>query len=137
MNIYSLCDWTCLNVMCVYSIPWWSNPKIFLSVLFDFGSDFCYSCFKSFSQNVKFSVLKNLVFGCFATHFTSGCTPIQVVKWFEKISISSQFLAVISRLIRKCFATQIWPLKVCLVHLHISRVACEMCKKSVSKGSNW
>ena len=50
----SFCDFPCLNVMCVCSIPWWSNPKRFLSVLFVLGSDFCYSCFKSFSQNVNF-----------------------------------------------------------------------------------
>ena len=31
----------------------------------------------------------------------------------------------VSRLIRKCFATQTWPVKLCPMHLHISRVTHE------------
>ena len=99
--LFDLCDCTCLNVICVCSIPCWSNPKIFLSVLFVFGNDFCHSCFESFSQKVKIFVLKNLVFGSFVTHFISGCNLIQVAKWFEEISISSQIQA-------ECFATGSW-----------------------------
>ena len=55
------------------------KPKIFLSVFF------FYSCFECFSQKAKIFVLKNLVIGNFATHFTSGCSPIQVVRWNGKI----------------------------------------------------
>ena len=46
-----LCDGTCSSVIihvqmwCVCSSTWWSNPKIFLSVLFVFESDFILSCF--------------------------------------------------------------------------------------------
>ena len=67
-----LCDCTCLNVMCVYSIAWWSNPKRFLSILFVSGSDFCLFGCESFSQNVKFFVLKKFVFSHFTTTFASG-----------------------------------------------------------------
>ena len=132
--------------MCVCSILCWSNPKIFLSVLFVFGSDFCQSCFESFSQKVKIFVLNNLVVGSFATHFASGCNLIQVVKWFEEISIYSQIQT-------KSFATHSRVLRdLDLIHKILpcafahfvsnSRVACEsltreMCEKSVLKGSNW
>ena len=55
----------------------------------------------------------------------------------RKFQFLHKFRQRVSWLRCKCFTTQIWPMKVCLVHLHISRVACEMCKKSVSKGSIW
>ena len=78
------CDVCMLNCLLI-------KPKnIFLSVLFVFGSDFCHFCFKVF---LKIFVQKNLLFGSFAIHFASGCTPIQVVKRFEEISISSQIQA--------------------------------------------
>ena len=41
-HLFQLCDCTCLNVMCVCLIGWWSNPKRFLSILFVSGSDFCH-----------------------------------------------------------------------------------------------
>ena len=47
--LFHLCDCTCLNVMCVCSIAWWSNPKRFKSILFVFWSDFCHFwCWKFF-----------------------------------------------------------------------------------------
>ena len=48
------------------------TQKRFLSILFVSGSDFCHFGFESFSQNVKFFVLKNFMFGHFATAFASG-----------------------------------------------------------------
>ena len=51
------------------------KPKIFISVLFVFGSDFCHSCFESFSQKAKNFMLKNFVFGNFMTHFRVDVVP--------------------------------------------------------------
>ena len=38
--LFHLCDCTCSNVIRIYSIAWWSNPKRFLNVLFVFESVF-------------------------------------------------------------------------------------------------
>ena len=44
-NVYLICVIVYVQMWCVYSITCWSNPKIFLSVLYVFESDFILFCF--------------------------------------------------------------------------------------------
>ena len=46
-------------------------------------------------------------------------------KQLRKFQFLNKFRQRVSRLIRKCFATQTWPVKLCPMHLHISRVTHE------------
>ena len=44
-NAYLICVIVNVHMWCVCSITCWSNPKIFLSILYVFLSDFILSCF--------------------------------------------------------------------------------------------
>ena len=88
--LFHLCDCTYLNVMCVCSIAWWSNPKRFLSILFVSGSDFCLFGCESFSQNVKFFLLKNFMFSHFATPFCEWFQVTRFFRYFNFLKISSR-----------------------------------------------
>ena len=44
-NAYLICEIVHVQMWCVCSSTCWSNPKIFLSVLYVFESDFILSCF--------------------------------------------------------------------------------------------
>ena len=44
-NVYLICVIVHVQMWCVCSITCWSNPKIFLSILYVFESNFILSCF--------------------------------------------------------------------------------------------
>ena len=80
------CDVCMLNRLLI-------KPKRFFSVFFVFESDFYHLCVLKVFSKSQFFVLKNLVFGSFATHLVSGVSPIKVMRWNEKISFPSQIQA--------------------------------------------
>ena len=111
------CDMCMLNYLLI-------KLKIFFSVLFVFEVNTITLVLKSFSQKAKFFLLKNLVFGNFAT---------QLASWNEEISISSQNQA-------KSFVTQQQVLhesdmtcEISLVHLHISQLHSQVAHESLTR----
>ena len=82
----------CSNVICVYSIAWWLNPKRFLSVLFVFESVFVYHlCFESFSKKLICFVEK-LLKKHFCEYVASKVSCTLVAKMRKWIFISSKIL---------------------------------------------
>ena len=64
MNAYSICVIICVQMWCVYLIAWWSNPKIFLSILKVF---LCFCMFRVFPNYPFHFLLKNSFRGIFTS----------------------------------------------------------------------
>ena len=65
MNAYSICVIVHVQMWCAYSISWWSNTKIFLSILYVFENVFMFLCVQSFSKLSIFFLVEKL----FQKHF--------------------------------------------------------------------
>ena len=106
MNVYSICVIVHVQMWCAYSISWWSNTKIFLSVLYVFENVFMFLCVQSFSKLSIFFWLKN----SFRSIFMSMNLPMKMRKQFsvfseiyiENFAIASRVEATLRNLSR-CF----------------------------------
>ena len=76
--LFHLCDCTCLNVMCVCVLKLiMIESKIFLIILFAFGSDFYHPCFSKF---YKLILCEKHVFWVFSW-LISRSQPCREFKW--------------------------------------------------------
>ena len=66
MNAYLICVIVHVQMWCVCSSTWWSNPKRFLSVLFVFESDLILSYLMFCSKCIFVFFFKNWFRGCLA-----------------------------------------------------------------------
>ena len=88
--LFQLCDCTCSNVMCVCSIAWWSNPKIFLSILFASGSDFFHFNVEIFFSKCQILCVEKLCVWSFCDSFRKWFQVTRFLRNFNFLKISSK-----------------------------------------------
>ena len=99
INAYFICVIVHAQMWCVCSIACRSNPKIFLSILYVFESDFILSCFKFLFKMHFCVVLQKLVQRHFCKKLTTKSFPQKEFKGNLKISFSYREYC-------ECFATK-------------------------------
>ena len=128
MNAYFICVIVHDQMWCVCSIAYWSNPKIFLSILYVFESVLILSYF-IFVQNCIFYVFfKNFFWGIF-TRSSRLAFPVKR-GWGKNLKTLNS-----NKDFRNCFVTKGFPWKVlCFRGVFHEYVTREKCVFSVSKG---
>ena len=101
-NVYFICVIVHVQMWCVCSNTCWLNPKIFLSVLFVFESDFILSCHMFCSKCIFVFFFKNWFRGCLAR-------SLRLRASHEKGLREIIFFILSHRNSRYYFATTSWP----------------------------
>ena len=97
INVYLICVIVHVQMWCVCSITCWSNPKIFLSVLYVFESDFILSCFSFCLKYIFVFFFKNWFRGSFTRSSrlrASREASLREIKFFQ---FHTESLTTISR----------------------------------------
>ena len=123
INAYLICVIVHVQMWCVCSIACRSNPKIFLSILYVFESDFILSCFKFLFKMLFCVVLQKLVQEAFSPFFVlffknlfkrHFCKKLATKSFSRKefkgklknIEIHTESIATVSWLPHNCLATR-------------------------------
>ena len=100
MNAYLICVIVHVQMWCVCSNTWWSNPKIFLSVLFVFESDFILLCFEFFCLKCIFVFFfKNRFRGCFVRSSRLRASREKCLREINFLTVHTETFATVLRLI--------------------------------------